>query len=146
MDAPAWQVWVSASALVLTGAVVASGIGYAGYAYGRESAPSAPTALAEKAYASSDLTQALGDCGVDPTLVTDGAVTLLGKDYPAHTRQCVAMSMGATPRAIAEFSYDGFGTPEEQRIAVGSYEWSNVTMTWKQTETGRDLTIRVGDS
>lgn len=144
IDAPAWQVWVGASALVLTGALVASGIGYAGYAYGRETAPQLVATPTERVYTPDDLRAAATACGAAADVVSGDTLTMLGANFAGYTRQCVVAEIDAPSRAVAEFG--NITARPGLEIDGGEYSWSNVTMTWKQTEIGRDLTIKVGRS
>lgn len=143
MDAPAWQVWVSASALVLSGALVAAGVGYGGYAYGRETAPQPTESSSERVYGPDDLRAAATTCGADATTVSGDTLSMSGASFAAYTRQCVVIELDAP--AIAQTSYSSPVVVEQFQQDSGEYSWSNVTMTWKQTESGRDLTITVSE-
>lgn len=128
-----------AGAVIVAGIAVGAGAFLGGYALGDEPAPPAPTELAEKVYTEADLEAALATCELDGAEVVDSSVTLLGADYPGVNRQCFVAEMGATELADREFTtVIGANQPEE-----GEYAWSNVRMSWKQTDEGRDVTITV---
>lgn len=132
-----------AAAVLIAGLAVGGGALLGGYALGAAQPVEAPTELAEKAYTDADLEAALAVCEVDGAPVKDGVLTMSGTDFPGYLRQCVLEEMGASTLAAREYGYDAAGTPESFRPDAGEHSWSNVTMTWKQTENGRDLTISV---
>ncbi len=134
-----WQTGVLAGSVLVAGLAVAGGAFLGGYTLGYTPAPPPRTELAEKTYTDKDLEEALAACEIDAA-IADGAVTLPGADHPAMNRQCFVGEMGAPVIADREFSY-GFGTRGEDRPEGGEYSWSNVHMTWKQTDDGRDVSI-----
>lgn len=140
IDLPAWQVVIAVLTVFGSAAMIMIGAALGGTAYGRASAP-APTKLAERTYRVQDLVDAAEACGAPTSVVSGSTLTMMSADFGAPTRQCVVAELDAPSRAIAE--YGGLGTKPEFQLDGGSYEWSNASMTWKQTDDGRDLTITV---
>lgn len=132
-----WQAGMLAGSVLVAGVAVAGGAFLGGYALGDQPAPPPPTELAEKKYTVEDLEAAMAECQVEGASVEGGAVTLLGGDYAGPNRQCFVREMGAPSLALTE--YENFGG----QVSSGDYSWSNVTMTWEQTNQGRDVTITV---
>lgn len=125
--------------VLAAGILLGGGAFLGGYMLGDEPAPPAPTELAEKTYTVADLEQALATCEIDGATIEGSTVTLLGGDHPGLNRQCVVAEMGATELADREYTtVVGGNVPEK-----GDYTWSNVHMTWQQTDEGRDVTITV---
>lgn len=139
-----WQAGVLAGSVLVAGVAVAGGAFLGGYALGDQPTPPPPTELADKTYTVEDLEAALASCEIEEAVVDGGAVTLLGGDHSPMKRQCFVGEMGASELAIAEYGYSSSGTPQEYYLDSGDYSWSNVRMTWEQTNQGRDVTISVG--
>ena len=119
--------------------IIGIGAFLGGYALGDQPTPPAPTALAEKTYTTEDLETALAACRLEGAKVEGSAVTLIGGDWPATKRQCLVRQMDAPALAQTEYEYWGGAV----RLSGGEYTWSNVHMTWEQTDEGRDVTITV---
>lgn len=139
-----WQVWVLAGTILCAGLAVAGGAFLGGYALGDEPAPPPPTELAEKTYTVEDLEDALTACQVEGVAVDSTSVTLIGGDHSPMRRACFVEEMGAPAIAQQEYSYAGVSTRPDFRPDGGEYAWSNVAMSWEQTDEGRDVTLRVG--
>lgn len=143
IDAPAWQVWVGALALVLTGALLAFGVGFAGYFFGMgegaKAAP-APTALAERTYTSADLAGVAAQCGIDAGDVAADAITLPHDRYGNDKKTCVMVALDPPARVL--LAWNGGGAVG---IAAGDKaDWGNATASWKSNgDDGRDLTVRI---
>ena len=118
--------------------IIGIGAFLGGYTLGDQPATPAPTALAEKTYTTEDLETALAACRIEGAKVEGSSVTLIGGDWPAYKRQCFIAEMGAPE--IAQTEYEYWGGVE---VRGGEYAWSNVQMTWEQTDEGRDVTITV---
>lgn len=141
VDVPAWQVWVGAGTLVATGALVAAGVWFGGYAFGQDSVAADTTAPVERVYTADDLRAAAADCGVQGGVVAGSTLSMPSADYASYSRQCVVAALDAPPRAEAEYS--AAIIQERFQLDGGEYAWSNIAMSWKQTDDGRDLTMTV---
>lgn len=133
-----WQAGMLAGSVVVAGIAVAGGAFLGGYALGDQPTPPPPTELADKTYTVEDLDAALDACRIDGVEVQDGAVVLIGANHPATKRQCMVRQMNAP--ALAQTEYEYWGAVE---VSGGEYSWSNVSMSWEQTDQGRDVTITV---
>ncbi|QCR53223.1 hypothetical protein C1N80_06260 [Brachybacterium sp. SGAir0954] len=127
------------AAVLIAGLAVGGGALLGGYALGAARPAEVPTELAEKTYTDADLEAAIAACALDGAVVEDHSVTLPGDEWPALNRQCFVTEMDAT--GLADRDYTG-GLGVDGTLGA-TYHWSNVTMTWKQTDQGRDLTISV---
>lgn len=136
----AWQWGIATVAAVLTGALVAVGVGFGGYYYGvgdgRDSAP-APTALAPKAYTAEDLRGAATTCRVAPEDVTDTTLSVAKSKYDGVVRTCVITWLSPSPEVVAAWEVQTWDDLDK----TFSYQASNLTVEWKQLDGGRDLTI-----
>lgn len=128
-----------AGTVAFAGFILGVGAFLVGYALGDQPAPPPPTELAEKTYMVEDLDAALEACEIEDVAIDGSSVTLVGADHPSQKRQCFVAEMGATE--LADRDYSGvFGTSVP---TGGEYAWSNVSMSWQQTDAGRDVTITV---
>lgn len=140
IDVPAWRVWVGAVALFLTGAILAVGVGFAGYVFGigvgAKAAP-APTALAERTYTSADLAGMGAQYGIDAAA---DAITLRHDRYGNDKKTCVMVALDPPARVL--LAWNGGGAVG---IAAGDKaDWGNATASWKSNgDDGRDLTVRI---
>lgn len=130
-------------AILLAGTVAFAGfiLGVGAFlgGYARPASPTPPTELAEKTYMVEDLDAVLEACEIEDVAIDGASVTLVGADHPSQKRQCFVAEMGATE--LADRDYSGvFGTSVP---TGGEYAWSNVSMSWQQTDAGRDVAITV---
>ncbi|UVY83806.1 hypothetical protein NLU66_16590 [Brachybacterium sp. NBEC-018] len=128
-----------AAAVLTAGLMVGGGALFGGYALGAARPAEAPTELAEKTYTDADLEAAIVACALNGVVVKNHSVTLPGGEWPALNRQCFVTEMDATGLADRDYT-GGLGV---EGTEGATYRWSNVTMTWKQTDEGRDVTIAV---
>lgn len=144
VDLPVWQIAVAAGSAIICASVVGAGLAWGGVEYGRATAP-VPT-VAERVYTAADLTTAAEACGAPATVVAGNTLTMPGGEHAPYTRGCVIAELDAPARAQAEYGYDRGATRPGFIIDGGTYTWSNVTMTWAQTDEGRDLTITIQEA
>lgn len=134
-----WQTGVLAGSVLVAGLAVGGGAFLGGFALGDTPAPPPPTELAEKTYTDKDLEAALVACELDGATLESSSVTLIGSEWPALNRQCFVAEMGASEIADRDYT----GTLGTGRTEGGEYSWSNVHMSWEQTDEGRDVSITV---
>ena len=117
------------AAILISGLAVGGGAFLGGYVLGERSAPAAEAGATERVYTAADLEAAMVACGIDGVQVKDGAISLPGADHPTYRRQCVVLALDAPARAEAEYMYVRLG-PNTEPLEGGTYEWSNLEMTW----------------